>query len=67
MDLRVIPTKPQPSIKAPDIAVALSLDSKGHAKPRRGRWRKWALVVLLVARSAGDYYYWQQNDVVKVT
>ena len=67
MDQRVTPPKPQPAVSAPDIAAALSLDKDGRAKPRRGRWLKWAALALVIAGAAYGYSFWSANSVVKVT
>ncbi len=67
MDQRVTPPKPQPAVSAPDIAAALSLDKDGRAKPRRGRWLKWAALALVFAGAAYGYSFWSANSVVKVT
>ena len=67
MDQRVTPQKPQPSVNAPDIAAALSLDNDGRARPRRGRWLKWAALALVLIGAAAGYRAWSANSAVKVT
>ena len=67
MDQRVSPPRPQPTASAPDIAAALSLNKDGSAKPRRGRWMKWALVLLALAGAAGGYSWWNKASAVAVT
>ena len=67
MDQRVIPPKPQPGVKAPDIAAALSLDASGRAKPRRGRWLKWAALTLVLAGAAAGYRSWSAGSAVQVS
>jgi HlyD family secretion protein len=66
MDQRVSPSKPQ-DFAAPDIAKTLSLDANGRAKPRGGRWKKWAALALVLAALFFGYRAWQQNQTVTVT
>lgn len=66
MDQRVTPSKPQPSVNAPDIAAALSLDSSGRPKQRRGRWIKWAALALVLTGAAAGYRAWSATGAVTV-
>jgi HlyD family secretion protein len=67
MDQRVSPHPAPTKPAAPDIAAALSLDANGRARPRRGRWKKWALLAAALAGLAGGYSYWRQSAVVTVS
>ncbi len=66
MDQRVSPPiTPQPL--APDIKSALALDADGKPKARRGRWKSWAIVALLVTGLGYAGWSWQQSRAVTVT
>ena len=66
MDQRVSPPiTPQPL--APDIKSALALDADGKPKARRGRWKRWAIVALLVTGLGYAGWSWQQSRAVTVT
>jgi HlyD family secretion protein len=67
MDQRVSPqTTPNPPL-APDIKTTLSLDSDGKPKAARGRWKRWAVLWLVVAGLGYGVWSWQAGRAVTVT